>query len=672
MATYKTPDVYVEEISLFPPSVAEVETAIPAFIGYTETATKISEDDLRMKPTRIGSMLDYEKYFGLGPELTFSGTYVDENGDTQTRGVYIDDNNNFKKADLENPYFLYDSIRLYYNNGGGDCYIVSVGDYEDSISLGNDTTGLQGGLKALEKYDEPTLILFPDAVKLSGDNIYTLQKKALEQCNSLKDRFGVFDLLAGDEKGAAFRDKVGIQYLKYGSAYTPWLKVALDKDVNYGDIATNIYRSGSPTAISLKTLTSSSDIKAFIDKYDALLVDIATSETNQDTLFGAGTSFRLKFADLISDFEDTSDVTNMGAIIDLMYKVGNMVDDWANTFTNSDIKSVIAGYILSDLRGLYQTLIGYDLAAEDEITGYTAKSASYDETDFTHANWQLVPDATDSDNIFASGTVVIDPVFAATLNALADDAARRSKVVSTMQAFFETLNDVFLTITGAISKQEDTLESTLIDSFPLYKTIISGIDDSSTIMPPSGAVVGIYAATDRNRGVWKAPANVSLNSVLGPSHIFTASELDALNIDVNAGKSINAIRAFTGKGTLIWGARTLAGNDNEWRYISVRRFFNTVEESIKKSTYWAVFEPNSANTWVKVKGMIENYLTNKWREGALVGAKPDEAFFVKIGLGQTMTAEDILNGYMYVEIGMAVVRPAEFIVLKFSHKLQQS
>ena len=97
-----------------------------------------------------------------------------------------------------------------------------------------------------------------------------------------------------------------------------------------------------------------------------------------------------------------------------------------------------------------------------------------------------------------------------------------------------------------------------------------------------------------------------------------------------------------------------------------------VEESVKKSTYWAVFEPNNANTWIKVKSMIENYLTQKWRDGALTGDKADQAYFVKVGLGVTMTAQDILEGRMNVEIGMAVVKPAEFIILKFSHKMQEA
>jgi len=153
---------------------------------------------------------------------------------------------------------------------------------------------------------------------------------------------------------------------------------------------------------------------------------------------------------------------------------------------------------------------------------------------------------------------------------------------------------------------------------------------------------------------------------------FGNQQQEDLNVDVSAGKSINAIRPFTGKGTLVWGARTLAGNDNEWRYISVRRLFNMVEQSVKLSTNWAVFEPNDANTWIRVKAMIENYLTNLWKAGALAGASPDAAFFVNIGIGTTMSAVDILEGRMNIEIGMAAVRPAEFIVLKFSHKLQES
>ena len=123
---------------------------------------------------------------------------------------------------------------------------------------------------------------------------------------------------------------------------------------------------------------------------------------------------------------------------------------------------------------------------------------------------------------------------------------------------------------------------------------------------------------------------------------------------------------------MVWVARTLAGNDNEWRYVSVRRLFNTVEESVKKATYFAVFESNTPFTWLKIKTMIESYLEGLWRQGALFGESADQAYFVNVGLGQTMTEDDINNGIMHVEIGIAAVRPAEFIILTFSHKSLES
>lgn len=196
------------------------------------------------------------------------------------------------------------------------------------------------------------------------------------------------------------------------------------------------------------------------------------------------------------------------------------------------------------------------------------------------------------------------------------------------------------------------------------------ISELGVKLTPCAAIAGVYSSVDRSRGVWKAPANVSLARVKSTNVSITHDDQKDMNIDANAGKSVNAIRPFIGKGILVWGARTLDGNSNEWRYVNVRRFFNTVEEAVKKSTYWAVFEPNDKNTWTLVRAMIENYLILKWRDGALAGAKPDDAFFVRVGLGQTMSPLDVLEGRMIIEIGLAAVRPAEFIILKFSHKMQ--
>lgn len=206
----------------------------------------------------------------------------------------------------------------------------------------------------------------------------------------------------------------------------------------------------------------------------------------------------------------------------------------------------------------------------------------------------------------------------------------------------------------------------------LYNAIKSEIETHYLTLPPSAAVAGVYASVDRDRGVWKAPANVSLSYVSGPNRKLTEEDNDLLNIDATSGKSINAIRNFTGKGTLVWGARTLAGNDNQWRYVSVRRLFTYIEESIQKSTAFAVFEPNNAMTWLKLRSMVESFLDTIWRQGALAGGKAEDAYFVQVGLGTTMTSQDILDGKLIIKVGIAAVRPAEFIILEFSHKVQTS
>jgi len=210
------------------------------------------------------------------------------------------------------------------------------------------------------------------------------------------------------------------------------------------------------------------------------------------------------------------------------------------------------------------------------------------------------------------------------------------------------------------------------EDLALYNSITALIGERVVSLNPSGTMAGIYASVDNSRGVWKAPANVSVANIIGPSFQITEAQQGGLNVDATSGKSINAIRSFVGRGTIVWGARTLEGNSNEWRYVPVRRLFIFVEESCKKASEFVVFEPNDMNTWLRVKGMISNFLTDLWKQGALAGAKPEDAFFVSVGLGETMTAQDILEGKMIVSIGMAAVRPAEFIVLDFMHQLQQS
>lgn len=222
---------------------------------------------------------------------------------------------------------------------------------------------------------------------------------------------------------------------------------------------------------------------------------------------------------------------------------------------------------------------------------------------------------------------------------------------------------------GAVAISDSQVQS---DETAVYNAARAFAQNQFVTLPPSAAVAGAYATTDRNRGVWKAPANIGLGSVVSTALAATNTQNDALNVDPASGKSVNVIRSFTGRGILVWGARTLAGNDNEYRYVPVRRLTIMIEESIEKAIAAFVFESNDANTWVKVRTMIENFLLTQWRAGALQGEKPAHAFDVQVGLGVTMTADDILNGIMRVRVAIAPVRPAEFIVLTFEQKLPSS
>ncbi|HSI98998.1 MAG TPA: phage tail sheath C-terminal domain-containing protein [Patescibacteria group bacterium] len=433
---FKTPGVYVQEVSTLPPSVAEVATAIPAFIGYTERGAAAA-----VEIEQISTLLEYEQRFGKPRPTAFT---VDAAGAVKPLASNIPETQ------------LWYALSLYFKNGGGRCYVVSVASHQAAPTA----AGFEAGLAALEAEDEPTILVMPEATALAQDDFNQVCKGALQHCQKLGDRFAILDVKGGDV--GKFRDGIGTDHLAYGAAYYPYLDTSLphvydEAGVKLGD------DDGAPTLASLRT---------------------------------------------------------------------------SDTARYNDIKKQLAG-------------------------------------------------------------------------------------------------------------QRVTL-------------------------PPSAAIAGAYARVDRERGVWKAPANVSLAQVIGPATQVTFDQQEQLNVDPTSGKSINAIRAFSGKGTLIWGARTLAGNDNEWRYVNVRRLFLMVEESAKKASAFAVFEANDASTWLKVKGMLESYLYGLWEQGALQGARPEDAFYVNVGLGKTMTAQDVLEGRMIVQLGLAAVRPAEFIVLRFSHKLPEA
>jgi phage tail sheath protein FI len=676
---YKTPGVFIEEVALFPPSVAAVATAIPAFIGHTQLIQDSDGVSLINRPIRITSLLEYKAFFG--------GEY-DPAGYT----VRVDPAAAFNILSTgpsnQRHYYLFDAVRHYFDNGGGPCFIVAVGDFTTAVIYGTDTTGLRGGLRSLEKVDEPTLLVAPDCVALrQGDGspdfvqAGNLHKDMIEQCSRLQDRFGILDLMEGHLAPSTpiqqFRNQVGTEDLKYASAYYPWLCSTYFRDVHFSQISF-VDNQAPPVAVpdaAINTMTGNAVLDGLVttlraqiaveqrvfgkvaavslnrsnalplsDHFTALrsAVLAATTAATARPAFSALISFARELVLAFQDLEDDAGnpsgmiltLTALEADATLRTQISNLIGYEKNTHV---LSSIALARVVGDVVNDYTSI-----DSQGWIGGVTVASIVANATDFS-----------------SGGTLSIAQTAQAAANSPVLNAA-----FATISHAFESL------ITDAIFRT-DQAEKNLFAQHPFFKAVFERIRKDMSLIPPAGAIAGVYAATDRSRGVWKAPANVSLRAVSGPAYKLTDLEQSTLNVH-ETGKSVNAIRAFTGKGILVWGARTLAGNDNEWRYVNVRRFFIFVEESTKKSTEPFVFETNDANTWVRVRAMIENFLTIQWRQGALAGATSKEAFYVKVGLGETMSALDILEGRLIVEIGMAAVRPAEFIVLRFSHKMQES
>jgi phage tail sheath protein FI len=185
--------------------------------------------------------------------------------------------------------------------------------------------------------------------------------------------------------------------------------------------------------------------------------------------------------------------------------------------------------------------------------------------------------------------------------------------------------------------------------------------DKEIALPPSGFVCGIYARSDVERGVFKAPANEVIRGALRFQHMVSTGEQEVLNP-----LGINCLRAFPNRGLRVWGARTTS-SDPEWNYVNIRRYFNYVERSIDRGTQWAVFEPNGERLWANVRETVTSFLFNEWKNGALLGDKPEQAFFVKCDRS-TMTQNDLDGGRLICLVGIAAIKPAEFVIFRIGQK----
>lgn len=553
---FKTPGVFIEETNAFPSSVVEVASAVPAFVGSTETASH-KGSSLRGKPWRISSTAEYAQFFGglPKPRVRFeempAGTSEPPLDMEQARNPTLVFSHGGRSYRLSRPaaqsHLLPLAMRHFFENGGGACHVVSVGGLDGQIT----EAALTAGLAPLRGEPEPTLLVVPDAVRLPRAGCTAVQAAMLAHCGAeATNRFALLDVWGGDRPRddlagdciERFRRDLAPGHRSHGAAYFPWLHTTILK----------------ASELDASLLDNREDLPALLKQQLALPAK-ATDDLPAKTR----------------------------ALIELIDDLGR---------SDGALGDKLHAAIQARLRlGAPQPMLVMPVPVPPPKDGT--------EFDRYRADYQRA----------------------------AHQAALKMS--------------------------------------PLYATLVERTRELLNMLPPSAAMAGVITTIDRTRGMWATPANVSLNAVTAPTVSITNEQQDELNITAQ-GMSINAIRSFVGKGVLVWGARTLDGNSNEWRYISVRRTVDVVAESCRLALQAYVFEPNDARTWTAVRSMLDSYLMRLWQRGGLMGATPDEAFAVQCMLGQTMTAQDVLDGRLRVSVLLAIVQPAEFVVLTLEERLQ--
>ena len=655
MGEYKTPGVYIKEKNAFGNSVVEAETAIPAFIGYTEKAEN-GNDSLKNIPWKITSMTEYMQYFGEGPSIDLTLDLVKYhvgltkedldkmNEESKIQGM-LKPKNSFFQYDIENTgqnktltfepeteqaeskskeypvgvsvtvkgenkFTLYYNMMLFFANGGGTCYIVSVGNYEDAKSI--DRTAMSNALDKLKLVQEITMVAIPEAVNMTNIGEFSsLQADMLQHCGDImKNRIALLDIYREADSTAnidsrinSFQEGIGSNFLSYGAAYFPRLNTSVLNSRNIEGKNVNW-----------------------------VVEDVA------------------KYTNLVSK-QDSA----MSLILDETIGLVRLAKDADGSPVINGEKLPYKGVTVETLKvGLFKTWKIEKVSKEDDKT----KKFS-----FTKEKEPLFSVTIGEDN-----TIAFLNEKETQVTKLEDIKKILSDTASICSYVEDNTLVLYLPIADTV---KESLHIALLSNSPVYKEIIKGVIAKFNLLPPSAAMAGVYTMVDRNRGVWKAPANVTLNYVSSPEEDIDDEQQADLNAPMN-GKAINVIRTFRGEGVKVWGARTLDGNSLDWRYINVRRTLLFLEESVKNAARAYVFEPNDASTWVNMKCMIDSFLRSVWKRGGLAGATPEDAFEVHVGLGDTMTGDDILEGIMRITVLVAVTHPAEFIEITFQQQMQKS
>lgn len=637
----KTPGVYIIEKDAFPNSVVEVATAVPAFIGYTEKADNGGKSLLN-KPFRVTSFSDYMRFFGGGPEYKFTLA-------SGAAGV---------KASTADP--------------------AKVDDLEKAAKDPKATKeDKQNAAAARAKADDAAAKTAEDTAKTDADALKTAQDAAAAEGAGDTEKKAAADAKTkADASAKAAKDarsKANASALTAANLFVDanitieGVGFELDRDASKPiyrlyDAMKFFFQNGGGPCYIVAVGSYGDDIKKGM--FDGTDDDqpgwgLPTLEKEQEPTMV-----------LVPDALSLSSKDNCYSVYQqILAHCGKMMSR-IGVFDvydgNKDRRDPVEGDVVENFReGIGTNFMNYGTAYYPWIN-----TSIIQDTEVSFEN--LTDDSLKELQGLIFKELKISPT------APTDGTVENSKVVNTRTYlnYLPTYTDAYVAQKNETPDMDTNpspteLHKTLVVLSPAYNAILKEIQNTLNVMPPASAMAGIYTMVDNTRGVWKAPANVSLSSSISPTVNITFEDQEDLNMPLN-GKAVNALRSFVGEGTLVWGARTLDGNSQDWKYINVRRTMIMLEQSIKAASKAYVFEPNDANTWTTVKSMIDNFLYQQWKKGALVGSKSTDAYAVLVGLGSTMTGDDILNGIMRITVLVAVSRPAEFIEITFQQQMQKS
>lgn len=643
--TLTVPGVYIEECNALSMSIHSGETAIPVFIGnfndkdgkpYSEAAC-----------IRVESWLEFTNKFGHSDKATV--TLNQEN-----TGVLQDNGKQPIHIDHRGSY----SVRLYFENGGGPCYILPLSNTEDPP--------LAALAAKIELCPDITLLCWCEYTKKDKDvygalgpllnKNYFLLADAIEEKKDVLTNNSAEDLTFTNPFGGSTKAAVYFPVLQ-----TSYYYETDDASIKVKELNTTGETWWEKSELTLSEMKKLSKEK--IVKLGQALGEAQKNAANNKNLLeiakGKLTKSEECYNGIFSKLEKEQNKLGINAetIDEIMLKLDEtkeIFEEQANKFKLALVEA--HEDFTNDINPLLEKFFNYLKIFDDHLNKIDSTSIEVGRNDIEN-----------------DGVAEIEMLYMAQGIFEGNIDAFKSAFVEAQMNIIKIGEDNIKNANQELEKGNKQYKNYEL----LFNAIRRAIPLKSICLRASCAMAGIIARTDRERGVWKAPANVTLSGVKSLSiepqqGMSTISPLridDALNTKLINAK-INAIREFKGRGFLAWGARTATEpTDTNWLYIPVRRLFNAVERDISEALRSVAFEPNNAPTWERVRSAIDIYLHDLWRKGALMGKTPEEAYSVHLGLGVTMNGTDLKQGKMIVKVGMAAVRPAEFIELQFTQDM---